>query len=348
MAWQGSLPVLLSALLLVGAGACGSESPNPDTDSWTPSIGGGGDADGDAQPSPSPEPSLPDPADPGGNAGGDGDGDGEVTPDPDADDSFIRGPMPTVESASKAGPYQVKSITTGYTKEPGYAEGTLYWPVDAQPPFASVAVVPGFASVQAQIQEWGPFLASHGIVAMTLGTNSVLDQPPQRATALLDALKTIRAENTREGSELKGKLDVNRQAVIGWSMGGGGALLAAESTPELKAAISLAGWNPGYDYGKVQVPALLFAAKGDLLAGGQSQGFFTTLPESLPKLLYESSNNTAFFGGHDTFNSPHTLEGLVGRFGLSWLKVFLEGDERYRPFLKEKPADATDYRTANL
>src|SRR5690606_22871344 len=148
-----------------------------------------------------------------------------------------------------------------YVKEPGYAEGTLYWPVDATPPFASVAVVPGFVSVQAQIQEWGPFLASHGIVAMTLGTNSGLDQPPARATALLDALKTIRAENTREGSELKGKLDVNRQAVMGWSMGGGGALLAAERTPELKATISLAGWNPGYNYGKVTVPALLFAAK---------------------------------------------------------------------------------------
>jgi hypothetical protein len=35
---------------------------------------------------------------------------------------------------------------------------------------------------------------------------------------------------------------------------------------------------------------------------------------------------------------------VVGRFGLAWLKVFLEGDERYRPLLLEEPSAASDFR----
>lgn len=258
---------------------------------------------------------------------------------------LIRGDAPTLTSASKAGPYTVQSFSEGLRDGPAYADATLWFPTDAEPPYAMAAVVTGFASTQQQIANWGPFLASHGIVAVTVGTNSTTDLPAERAAALLDALETVAAEQTREASPLAGKLDLTRRAVIGWSMGGGGALLAAEQTPRLKAAISLAGWNAGYDYGKVTVPSMLLAVYSDSLAGGQSQGFYESIPGTTPKLLGEVDNMTAFFGGHDTFCDPAGLGGAAGRYGLSWLKVFLEGDERYRTFLKQEPPQSTDYRT---
>ncbi len=154
---------------------------------------------------------------------------------------------------------------------------------------------------------------------------------------MLDALKTIAEENTRSASPLFGKLDLSRQGVIGWSMGGGGALLAAEQQPSLKALIALTPWNPGYRYAKVTTPSMMLAAMGDTLAGGQSKGFYESIPASTSKFYFETTNSSAFFGGHDTFNDPKALDGVVGRYGLSWMKVFLEGDDRYRPFLKEKP-----------
>jgi hypothetical protein len=52
--------------------------------------------------------------------------------------------------------------------------------------------VPGWVSTEADIRAWGPFLASHGIVTMTAGTNDAVgDLPPDRATAL-------RAKRARE------------------------------------------------------------------------------------------------------------------------------------------------------
>ncbi len=318
-----------------------------------PGTGGDGDTsqgDGDA----------PWPGGDGDISQGDGDtsqGDGDVTQgDGDAwlgdddqisDEGFFRGPEPTVESASKPGRYQVETATSGWADSPDYADATLHWPTDAKPPFAFVAVVPGFFSPQSSTQPWGPFLASHGIVAMTIGTNNLTDQPPARATALLSALNTVAAENTRMGSPLFGKLDLSRQAVIGWSMGGGGALLAAEKQPSLKALIALTPWNPGYSYSKVTTPAMLLAAMNDSLAGGQSKGFYESIPQSTPKFYFESTNNSDFFSGHDTFNNPKNLQGAVGRYGLAWLKVFLEGDTRYRSFLLETPptTNGSEYLT---
>jgi dienelactone hydrolase len=82
-------------------------------------------------------------------------------------------------------------------------------------------------------------------------------------------------------------------ATAGWSMGGGGTMLAANSTPSLKASMSMCPWNPGASYSMMTVPSLQF-------------------------------------GG--------------GQIGLSWLKVFLECDARYKQFLK-KPGDASEWQT---
>jgi dienelactone hydrolase len=215
----------------------------------------------------------------------------------------------------------------------------MYVPNEAEPPFAAVAVVPGFLAAESSIAAWGPFLASHGIVTLTIGTNSPTDSPDLRAKALLDALATIEAENARSGGPLAGKVDVERLGIMGWSMGGGGTLIASSSTPSLKAAITLAAWSPGVSFSDEQVPVLLFAGGSDAVAGGQSQGFFTSIPDSTPKMLFEVRG-----GSHSVANSPSGGNGEVGRYGLSWLKVFLEGDERYRPFLLQDPTQDSDFR----
>jgi dienelactone hydrolase len=253
--------------------------------------------------------------------------------------SAVPGPDPTMDSASTAGTLNVESILwTDFRDGPSFSGGTIWYPTDGTPPYPFVAVVPGFVSYESSIASWGPFLASHGIVTITIDTNTTADQPPTRAAALLDALESVAAEHERSGSPLMGKLDKSRQALMGWSMGGGGTLIAANRTPTLKAAISMCGWNPTGWYAENKVPSLMFASLGDPLAGGQSQGFYATIPESTPKMLIEAG-----IGDHFLANNPANMSGMIGRYGLSWMKVFLQGDERYRQFLLQMPSGTTDY-----
>lgn len=282
---------------------------------------------------------------------GSSDGSGAATPADEGDGAapppdpltpgggLIRGDAPTTESATNEGPFDVDIIGSGLRDGPQYGTQTLHVPVGAEPPFASVVVVPGFVSPESSIRAWGPFLASHGIVTLTIGTNGGGDPPAARALALLDGIETLRAENTRSGSPLEGHMALDRFGVMGWSMGGGGTLIAANENPELRAAVSFAAWSPGARFVDDAVPTLLLAGSSDTLAGGQSQGFFESIPEATPKMLFEVAG-----GSHSVANDPRSADGQIGRYGLSWLKVFLEGDERYRQFLLEEPSRASDFR----
>jgi dienelactone hydrolase len=257
-----------------------------------------------------------------------------------------RGEAPTMASAlgTAKGPYATMSYTSGMRNGPDYGAATMYYPTgDAKPPFGCVTVVPGFTALQSSIRDWGPFLASHGIVTMTIDTNTTSDAPAVRADALLDSLMSCMAENERMGSPLMGKLSKEHQGVSGWSMGGGGTLIAASRTPTLKAGVSFAAWGPTGG-AQNKVPVLMFEATADVLAAGMSDSYYASTPDTVPKYLFEVTGSS-----HNVANSPRNHEGIIGLYGLSWWKVFMEGDERYKQFLiAPKPSITTANTKTNV
>jgi dienelactone hydrolase len=281
----------------------------------------------------------------GGAAGGAGTG-GMPAGDCGPEAFACRGDAPTMASAlgTAKGPYATMSYTSGFRNGSAFAGATIYYPTgDAKPPFGCVTVVPGFTAYQSSIRDWGPFLASHGIVTMTIDTNTTSDPPATRANALLDALMSCLGENDRMGSPIMGKLSKDHQGVSGWSMGGGGTLIAASRTPTLKAGVSFAAWGPTGGANN-KVPVLMFEATADPLAAGMSDSFYAATPEDVPKMLFEVQGSS-----HNVANSPRNHEGIIGLYGLSWWKVFMEGDMRYKQFLTApKPSITTSKFKTNV
>lgn len=255
---------------------------------------------------------------------------------------------PTLASASTTGSYTVATLqeSDGIRNGEAYNGATIYYPTNATPPYASVVVVPGYSTFESSIQEWGAFYASHGIVAMTIGTNSIFEYPEARAAALLDALETLQQENSRVNSPLQGHLDTTKFALSGWSMGGGGAQLAAKTNPSIKALVLLCPWLDSStltpETVNHTVPAMFLSSQYDQIAppSTHTDVHYAYMPETTPKLLYEIS-----FGTHITANYPSGSNGDIGRMGLSWLKVYLENDMDYRPFLFSVPNSASNYET---
>lgn len=236
-------------------------------------------------------------------------------------------------SLTNPGSYTVATLTEtdGIRNGPDYAGATIYYPTNATPPFASIAIVPGFVAQPSSVQDWGPFYASHGIVTIIIGTNSPFDNPELRATALLDALETIKQENSRASSPLKGLLNLNQLAVSGWSMGGGGAQRAAVRDSTISAVVALCPYleSPVLNH---KVPLLIFSGENDAVASPAQHAdiHYQTTPGSTNKLLYEIAG-----GDHSVANSPNGGGGSVGKIALSWLKLYVEGNNCYCPLLKE-------------
>lgn len=239
----------------------------------------------------------------------------------------------TIESLTNPGPYDFATLTEadGLRNGPDYAGATVYYPTNATPPFMSIAIVPGFTALPSSVAEWGPFYASHGIVTIIIGTNSIFDVPETRAIALIDALETMRQENTRTSSPLENQLDVNKFAVSGWSMGGGGAQRAAVLDNSIKGVVALCPWLPNASLNH-DSPVLIFSGENDPTAPPAQHAdlHYAATPNTTNKLLFEVAN-----GNHSVANTPNGGNGAVGKIALSWLKLYVDENNCYCPLLTE-------------
>ena len=256
---------------------------------------------------------------------------------------------PTRESLGAHGPYQVAF----YSRFPAVAEfaaGTIYFPANKAQTFGAVAISPGFMERQENMSWWGTHLASHGFAVLTLDTNELRDNPAVRADALMAALRVLSGESEREGSTLRGKIDTQRMAIMGHSMGGGGTLLAANAhSAELKAAIPFTPWQPAGDFGGVTVPTLVIAAENDSVATVNDHAWphYQSLAASQPRMYLEIRGGNHFIAntatGEDRLVPNIDVHDLVGSMAVAWLKLFVDGEEEYRDLVfGELPAGDRD------
>ncbi|RZS34008.1 dienelactone hydrolase [Herbihabitans rhizosphaerae] len=228
------------------------------------------------------------------------------------------------DDPEKPGPFQVEKVAA--PAGPGFAGGNLWIPRGGTGLFGGVAVSPGFTELEPAISWYGPHLASHGFVVVTMNTLSPFDQPDQRGDQLLAALDYV-----TKSSPAKDKVDAGRLAVMGHSMGGGGSLAAAVKQPALKAAVPLAPWHLNKAWGTVRTPTLIIGAEADAIApvGQHAEPFYDSLPTTLPKAYQELRG-----ADHMVTNSPNPW---IARQATSWLKRFVDGNGEYSVFLCPPP-----------
>jgi dienelactone hydrolase len=246
------------------------------------------------------------------------------------------GPDPTVMALeANRGPFTINTMVVPASVE-GFGGGTIHFPTGTdEGPFGVIAVVPGFVSPQSTIRWWGPRLSSHGFVVITIDTNAGTDNPSSRVGQLRAALDVVIAEGNEPGSPLAGLVDSSKQAVMGWSFGGGAALLSAAGDPTFKAIIPFAPFNGGANnFNTITVPSLIIACQNDNVANVDVHAgrFFGQIPDTTPKAFLEVRG-----GAHTCANTGNPDMDVLGKVGVAWMKRFMDGDMRYSPFLCGEP-----------
>lgn len=244
---------------------------------------------------------------------------------------FEIGPNPSLGFVQASqGPLPV-STTTVSSSVDGFGGGTIYYPSNISGEMAAIAVSPGFTARQSSIAWWGPILASHGFVVITIDTNSRFDQPDSRGRQLDSSLSYLINESNRSNSPISGRVDDSRLAAMGHSMGGGGSLRSAARN-RLSAAMPLAPFRiGGNDFNQIRVPTMIMACQNDGVApvSIHASPFYNRIPGSTDKVLLEIAN-----GPHNCANGESSgNRAVLSTYGVSWMKRFLDKDGRYNQFL---------------
>lgn len=241
------------------------------------------------------------------------------------------GPLPGDIDLSIPGRFQIRQYTSGWPDSPAFGAATIYYAPDAPPPWAGVAVVPGFT--ETQLAGWGQLLAAHGFVTITIDTNDPLVSPEQRADALDAAVATLKGENNRGGSPLQGKM-ADSYGVMGHSMGGGGTIQAAARTV-YKAAVSLMPWTAIKTFPQARTPIYEVTATNDALVNKDDAWSIYQSIGSQYKLITEYQGETHSFANMPLY-SGHPQ--LVGKYAIAWFEMFLHNDSRYEAVITNNSA----------
>lgn len=204
-------------------------------------------------------------------------------------------------SSCAVGPHATGTQSARHLCTASFTSATIYHPFssDGVGMLPSIVIVGGWGCGEHAMAAWAQFYASHGIVAMTVGTPTPWkDSPAARCKALLDASVLLQSEHEREGSVLHGRLDVSRRAAQGYSLGGGGAQLAALTDQALKCVIALAPHDGREGFPSAHtlsfpsptpdsVPVLIVCGEKDGLADAKKHSWPQFRQTCATKLIFE-------------------------------------------------------------
>lgn len=281
------------------------------------------------------------------DSGGDGDDNNST------DCTTCIGPDPTEASLeAPLGPFSYTSFGLSSWNVYGFGGGDIFYPTNAPSgSLAAIAICPGYLGTSETIDWWGPRLASHGFIVLVMDPNSIYDQPTSRANQLMACQDELADQNNTPGSPIYGMVDSSRMGLMGHSMGGGGTLIATEANannPNLKAAIPLAPWNIlSSNFSGINAATLVVACELDAIAPvyQHARPFYNSIPSTVPKAFLEINN-----GDHLCVMNGDQFEDVLGKYGVAWMKRFLDEDHRYDQFLcgpnHEGDWDISDYSSS--
>ena len=252
-------------------------------------------------------------------------------------DTTQHGPDPTEASVLEHGTYDLATESVSSLVS-GFGGGTIYYPTStSEGTYGGVVLAPGVTASSWMYDSIARRAASHGFVVFSIDTNSRLDQPGSRGQQILAAVDYLKEDAS---SAVASRLDENRIAVSGHSMGGGGTLEAANQDSSIKAAVALQPWHTDKTWPGIRIPTMIIGAELDTIApvASHSIPFYTSATGASEKAYGEINNADHLIANTD--------DDWQGRLFVTWMKRYLDEDTRYSQFLCPAPSsiNLSDYR----
>ncbi|MDF1821749.1 MAG: dienelactone hydrolase family protein [Alcanivoracaceae bacterium] len=211
----------------------------------------------------------------------------------------------------------------------GYHSARLSYPCGLKEKAPAITLTGGYTNIKEQMYWLSDHLTSHGYVVLTITPYNVFGTPPVWESAHKAGIEELLQQNRTWYSPVRNRIDTDRLGMMGYSMGGGGALLAAGDLGNTVKAV--VGLSPYLDR---EQPYYANISASTLLIGGSFD--FTALPnavasyyETLPADTSRALAIIRYLNHLDWVGFPSSMKNRGKILSTAWLNRHLKDDSRF-------------------
>jgi hypothetical protein len=251
---------------------------------------------------------------------------------------------PVTSDPGVNGPYASCYYTSNISRSQ-YAGARVFYPCPAgsgssspiaSGVFAASTLSPGYTNGASDIFWLGQHLSTHGFIVLAMAPGNTLGNNPAWRDAHVAAYEELIEENGRAGGPIAGHVNVTKIQIMGYSKGGGGALMAAQQlSSQGKVIGAVQPLAPYYDswsnVNLITAPVAIHGGSSDIVAstGSHAVPMFNGLPSSTKRLL-------AIYSGLSHLpwvSSSGTHHPRIKQYVTSWMKVYLDANSGYQKYI---------------
>ena len=208
----------------------------------------------------------------------------------------------------------------------GYASARVSYPCGLRGQAPAITLTGGYTNIKEQMYWLSDHLTSHGYIVITITPYNIFGTPPVWETAHKAGLAELHDENRRWFGPLRGRVDFERIAMVGYSMGCGGAMLAsADVGNEVRAVVGLSPFLDRVEpnSGAISARTLLIGGSFDFVALPSAVNrFYQQLNADLPRgqAILRGLNHLDWIG------FPSSIKNRAKTLVTAWLNLQLGDD----------------------
>jgi hypothetical protein len=236
-----------------------------------------------------------------------------------------------------------------------YSSAVVYYPTtkDNYEKYAAISLTGGFTNVKEDFDWLSQALVKQKLIVIAFTPTNILGEPPVWQTGHNGALAMLKTLNNRPGCPIAGKVDTGKLGIIGFSKGGGGALMAAnDNVSGAKAVVAMSPWMWGTilqpTYGdtatdsnseatkNIKIPAYIYTGNLDELAWPQgTKAMYKGIPLSTKKMyiMWRGIDHLEQFGDWEGDTKVQADRDHLVLYINAWFQLYLYNDTSYQTYI---------------
>lgn len=246
--------------------------------------------------------------------------------------AFLHGCGGNTNDPASDGPYSVCQYTLGW--DAGYQSARVTYPCDlGDGPFSATTLTGGLTNIKEQMTWLSEHLTSHGFIVITMTPTNIFGNVDQWRRAHVAGYERLLDEDRNFFSPIYNQVNTDAINLMGFSLGGGGAVLAADELgDDVASVVGLAPVIGGLftpSLRDIEADTLLISGALDLTANPLAvAGVYDSLPSDIDSALVFVGASTHLDLINIGFNHRRYRNYVT-----AWLEVYLNEDDDFETYI---------------